>query len=46
MQEIVAEDRPYIHLYQQLNNVGVSDSINFEPRIDEMIYLPDVKRVN
>lgn len=44
MQEIIAEERPYIHLYQQLNNMGVSDSIDFEPRLDEMIYLPDVKR--
>jgi|SRR5690625_57234 len=44
MQEIIAEDRPYIHLYQQLNDIGVSDSIEYEPRLDEQIYLPDVKR--
>lgn len=44
MQEIVAEERPYIHLYQQLNNYGASDSIEFSPRIDEDIYLNEVKR--
>ncbi|MBD8070806.1 ABC transporter substrate-binding protein [Bacillus sp. PS06] len=36
-QAIIAEDRPQIYLYQLDSIYGVSDSISFQPRLDEMI---------
>ncbi|WP_048601465.1 ABC transporter substrate-binding protein [Rubeoparvulum massiliense] len=44
IQEIIAEDRPHIHLYLQKSNYGVSDSIQFAPRLDEMIIATEIKR--
>lgn len=41
-QEIIAEDLPYIYLYAEMVNYGVSDSIEFTPRSDEMIYAKDM----
>ncbi|UII55663.1 ABC transporter substrate-binding protein [Cytobacillus spongiae] len=42
IQAIVAEERPHIFLYQQGANYGVSDSVNFTPRLDEVINFSDV----
>ena len=42
VQEIVAEDEPFIPLFQLDQFYGVSDKLNFEPRFDELIYIPDV----
>jgi peptide/nickel transport system substrate-binding protein len=42
IQEIVAEERPHIHLHLQKSNYGVSDQINFTPRVDEMLYVPSI----
>ena len=42
IQEIVAEERPHIFLFQQGSNYGVSDSMNFAPRLDEVINFSDV----
>lgn len=41
-QEIIAEDLPYIYLYAEMVNYGVSDSIEFTPRSDEMLYGKDI----
>src|SRR5690625_1611728 len=41
-QEIIAEDLPYIYLYAEMVNYGVSDSIEFTPRSDEMLYGKDM----
>lgn len=41
-QEIVAEDRPYIYLYAEMVNYGVSESIDFVPRADEMLFAKDI----
>jgi peptide/nickel transport system substrate-binding protein len=44
IQEIVAEERPHIHLYQEKSNYGVSDRLDFTPRKDEMLFVPDITR--
>lgn len=44
IQKIVAEDVPYITLYQEKINTGVSDAINYAPTSDEMIYVPTITR--
>lgn len=44
IQEIAAEERPHIHLYQEKSNYGVSDRLNFAPRKDEMLFVPDITR--
>ncbi|HWL25699.1 MAG TPA: ABC transporter substrate-binding protein [Ureibacillus sp.] len=41
---IAAEDVPFVTLYQEKINIGVSDSIDFDPTPDEMIYAPSIKR--
>ena len=42
MQEIVFEEAPWIFLYIQLDTYGVSRSVDWTPRMDEMIHLWDV----
>lgn len=42
IQKIVAEERPHIFLFQQNSNYGVSDSVNFKPRLDEVISFQDI----
>ncbi|MFK9090287.1 ABC transporter substrate-binding protein [Bacillus salipaludis] len=42
IQAIVAEERPHIFLYQQNSNYGVSDSVSFKPRLDEVINFSDI----
>jgi peptide/nickel transport system substrate-binding protein len=42
IQAIVAEERPHIFLYQQGANYGVSDGVNFAPRLDEVINFSDI----
>lgn len=49
LQEIIAEERPKIYLFQTKFNYGVNDRIQFNPRLDEMfvvdeITLKDAKR--
>lgn len=41
-QELIAEDRPQIYLYQVESLYGVNDRISFEPRLDEMFYVDDI----
>src|SRR5699024_6399039 len=43
-QEIVAEDLPYIYLYAEMSNYGVSDRIDFTPRSDEMLFVTDITK--
>jgi peptide/nickel transport system substrate-binding protein len=43
IQAIVAEERPHIYLFQMKANYGVAKNIDFAPRIDETVYIPDVK---
>lgn len=38
IQEILAKDRPYVYLYAESINYGVSDRIDFTPRSDEMMF--------
>jgi peptide/nickel transport system substrate-binding protein len=42
IQEIVAKERPHIFLFQQNSNYGVSDSISYKPRLDEVINFSDI----
>lgn len=42
VQKIVAEERPHIYMYQMNANYGVSDKINFEPRLDEMLFADEI----
>ncbi|WP_099159615.1 ABC transporter substrate-binding protein [Virgibacillus ndiopensis] len=42
IQEIVAEERPHIFLYQQGMNYGVSEDINFKPRLDAVFLFDDI----
>ncbi|MTW87907.1 ABC transporter substrate-binding protein [Virgibacillus dakarensis] len=44
LQEIVAEERPHIFLYQEGMNYGVSKDINFKPRLDSVILYDDIIR--
>ncbi|SIT72795.1 ABC transporter substrate-binding protein [Edaphobacillus lindanitolerans] len=37
-QELIAEDRPQIYLYQLDAITGVNDRLDYEPRLDEMFY--------
>ncbi|WP_368653227.1 ABC transporter substrate-binding protein [Ornithinibacillus sp. 4-3] len=41
-QELIAEDRPHIYLYQVEGIYGVNERLNFEPRLDEMFYVDDI----
>ncbi|TLS38732.1 ABC transporter substrate-binding protein [Pseudalkalibacillus caeni] len=41
-QEIIAEERPQIYLYQLDAVYGVNKGLNFEPRLDEMLYVDDI----
>lgn len=42
IQEIIAEERPYIYLYAERSNFAVNDRIEFNPRKDEMIIAEDI----
>ncbi len=42
MQEVVLEEAPWIFLYIQVDTYGVSDRIDWSPRMDEVIHLWDV----
>lgn len=42
IQQTVAEERPHTFLYQSKVNYGVSDAIDFQPRLDENIIFDDV----
>jgi len=42
VQEIIAEERPQIYMYQMNANYGVSDRIDFAPRLDEMLFADEV----
>lgn len=44
LQEIIAEERPHIYLYQEKSNYGVSERINFNPRLDEMLIVSEITR--
>jgi peptide/nickel transport system substrate-binding protein len=41
-QEIIAEERPQIYLYQLDAVYGVRKGLNFQPRLDEMTYVDDI----
>ena len=43
IQEIVAEERPHIFLYQTKASYGARKTLEFQPRLDEGIYLPNIK---
>lgn len=42
IQKIVAEERPHTFLYQDKVNYGVSDAIEFQPRLDEAMYFDHI----
>lgn len=42
IQDIVAKDRPYIYLFQLKTNYGVNERIDFQPRLDEMLYADEI----
>ncbi|ACB86338.1 ABC transporter substrate-binding protein [Natranaerobius thermophilus] len=46
VQEIVAEELPYVYLYQQKDSYGINNRIDFEPRLDEMIYIPEIGKTD
>jgi peptide/nickel transport system substrate-binding protein len=41
-QELIAEDRPQIYLYQLESIYGVNDRVSFEPRLDEMFLVDNI----
>lgn len=43
-QQLIADDRPHIYLFQLDSVYGLKENINFEPRLDEMFYLDDISR--
>lgn len=44
VQEIVAQDSPYIYLYLEKYFTGVKDGISFQPRMDKAILVRDIKK--
>lgn len=42
VQEIVADDQPIIPLFQLDQFYGVNNKMNFQSRLDELVYVPDV----
>ncbi|WP_221564556.1 ABC transporter substrate-binding protein [Alkalihalobacillus sp. TS-13] len=44
IQQIVAEERPFIYLYLQNEAYGIREGIDFKPRVDSMLYTPDITR--
>lgn len=45
VQEMVAEDVPFINLYLQKYYTGASDRVSFEPRIDRAYIAREIKKV-
>lgn len=43
MQEIIAEERPDIYLYQFDAIYGVNDRLSFKPRLDSMFYVDEIE---
>ncbi|MEI3612221.1 ABC transporter substrate-binding protein [Pseudogracilibacillus sp. SO30301A] len=43
-QELLADDTAHIVLHQESINIGVSDRIQYEPTMDEMIYVETITR--
>lgn len=43
---IVAEERPWIALFQQQNLTGVSDEVDWSPRPDELLWMFDAQPIN
>ncbi len=43
-QELIAEDRPQIYLYQIDSVYGLQENVDFEPRLDEMFYVDDISK--
>ncbi|SFB10457.1 peptide/nickel transport system substrate-binding protein [Lentibacillus halodurans] len=41
-QEIIAEDRPQIYLYQIDSIYGVNDRVDFTPKLSEMLYVDEI----
>ncbi|WP_240159865.1 ABC transporter substrate-binding protein [Paenibacillus aceris] len=44
IQKIIANERPHIYLYNEQGLYGVKKTINFKPRTDEMIYVPEITK--
>jgi peptide/nickel transport system substrate-binding protein len=44
IQKIVANERPHIYLYNEQGLYGVRKTIDFKPRADEMIYVPEITK--
>lgn len=44
VQKIVAEELPYIYLYVMKDFYAVSDAIQYQPRVDGMFYVEEIKK--
>ncbi|GIQ69683.1 peptide ABC transporter substrate-binding protein [Xylanibacillus composti] len=44
IQRIVAEELPYIYVYQFKDIMGINDALDYEPRVDQMFYVEEIKR--
>lgn len=44
IQQIVAEELPYIYVYQFKDIHGASDALDFEPRVDQMYIVEEIKQ--
>jgi peptide/nickel transport system substrate-binding protein len=44
VQQIVAEELPYIYLYQMVGFTGVSDELDYQPRVDQMFYVEEIEK--
>jgi peptide/nickel transport system substrate-binding protein len=42
VQQLVANDRPFIYLFQMSANYGASKRVQFEPRLDEMLPVDEI----
>ncbi|WP_306454088.1 ABC transporter substrate-binding protein [Evansella halocellulosilytica] len=43
-QEMIAEDRPQIYLFQMDSVYGLQENVDFEPRLDEMFFVDDISK--
>ncbi|MFA9560023.1 ABC transporter substrate-binding protein [Evansella sp. AB-rgal1] len=43
IQQILAEERPVVYLFQLRGRYGVSDRINYTPRLDELYYADEIE---
>ena len=42
VQDIIAQERPFIYLFQINATFGINDKFDFKPRLDEMLFADEI----